>query len=60
VLLIVFNVLEELKYKRYHSQMEKYLQIFHHRPTAAALYKKVVISLLIKALVYIYTCILTI
>lgn len=38
---IVFKVLDELKYKRYHSQMDKYLQLFHHRPVAAALYRKV-------------------
>ncbi len=40
--LTVFKVLDELKYKRYHSQMDKYLQLFHHRPVAAALYRKVI------------------
>ena len=37
----VYRVLDELKYKQYHSQMDRYLQLFHHRPVAAALYKKV-------------------
>ncbi|XP_064405910.1 vacuolar protein sorting-associated protein 16 homolog isoform X2 [Halichondria panicea] len=37
---LMFKVLDELKYKRYHSQMDKYLQLFHHRPVAAALYRK--------------------
>ena len=37
----VFKVLDELKFKHYHSQTDKYLQLFHHRPVAAALYKKV-------------------
>ena len=37
----VYRVLEELKYKHYNSQMERYLQLFHHRPVAASLYRKV-------------------
>ena len=37
----VYRVLDELKYKQYHSQMDRYLQLFHHRPVASALYKKV-------------------
>ncbi len=37
----VFKVLDELKFKHYHSQMDKYLQLFHRRPVAAALYQKV-------------------
>ena len=37
----VYRVLEELKYKHYSSQMERYLQLFHHRPVAASLYRKV-------------------
>lgn len=37
---LVFKVLDELKFKHYHSQTDKYLQLFHHRPVAAALYKK--------------------
>ena len=39
--LLVYRVLDELKHKMYHSQMDRYLQLFHHRPVAAALYKKV-------------------
>ena len=42
--LTVYGVLEELKSKQYHSQMDRYLQLFHHRPIAAALYKKVCIQ----------------
>lgn len=38
---VVYKVLEELKYRHYHSQMDRYLQLFHHRPVAAALYRKV-------------------
>ena len=38
---IVYRVLDDLKYKYYHSQMERFLQLFHNRPVAAALYKKV-------------------
>ena len=41
VLNLVYKVLEDLKYKHYHSQMDQYLRLFHHRPVAAALYKKV-------------------
>jgi hypothetical protein len=37
---LVYRVLDELKHKMYHSQMDRYLQLFHHRPVAAALYKK--------------------
>ena len=39
--IIVYRVLDDLKYKHYHSQMDRYLQLFHNRPVAAALYKKV-------------------
>ena len=39
--IVVYRVLEELKYKHYSSQMERYLQLFHHRPVAASLYRKV-------------------
>ena len=53
---LVYKVLEELKYKHYHSQMDKYLQLFHHRPVAAALYRKVipVIDKIVLTLVLIY------
>ena len=38
---VVYGVLEELRNKQYQSQMDRYLQLFHHRPVAAALFKKV-------------------
>lgn len=37
---LVYGVLEELRNKQYQSQMDRYLQLFHHRPVAAALFKK--------------------
>ena len=47
----VYRVLDELKYNQYHSQMDRFLQLFHHRPVAAALYKKVICDVF-----YIRTC----
>lgn len=49
-LLSVYRVLEELKCKQYHSQMDRYLQLFHHRPMAAALYKKVNVSIILMSI----------
>ena len=34
-------MLDDLRFKHYHSQTDRYLQLFHRRPVAAALYKKV-------------------